>query len=127
MSLNITTSYVKVWEVNPQTKYIDLKISSSDKRGENERTYSSWRFARAIGEAYEVFKDAQAGDYYVIDSGKISVEKYKTKDGNDAFLTRVLIFKAHKHEFDNSIQTAKPEEKSPVSKPILDEDEASPW
>ena len=43
------TMYAKVWKVSPEAKYIDLRVSTSEKKDDGTFASSTW-FPRVIGQ-----------------------------------------------------------------------------
>ena len=79
-----TKVYAKVWnaELAQNGKYIDLKISTSEKKGEDEEIEyinSNW-FARAIGHAANSLKEVYEGAKIEITSFKITNVYNKEKE-----------------------------------------------
>ena len=90
------TIYAKVWEVKTFEKYLELRISTSEKDKNNEGQYinSTW-FPRCIGHAFNALKGkVKEGDRIVINLSKLSNEKYTAKDGTTKSAFRFVILEA---------------------------------
>lgn len=75
-----TNSFAKVWEVKPQEKYTDIRISTSRKRQDTGQYESDFAgFVRLIGEAHNKAKSLQVGDR--IRLGSVSGTTFKKADG----------------------------------------------
>ena len=89
----INDAFAKVWKIEKNDKYDDLRISTSEKDNREEGKYinSNW-FARAIGKAHQQIANGEIndGDRVKIAKGKISNETYE-KDGEKKSALRVLI------------------------------------
>lgn len=94
--------YAKVWEIDKQEKYADLRISTSEKDKDGNYIYSSW-FARAIGKAFKNIDNIKPEDRITITKAKLSNTLYKDKDGNTKSSFRFLIFE---FECENNSQKA---------------------
>lgn len=86
-------SYATVWNVDVQEKYVDLRITTSEKMENGEYKNSNW-FARCIGEAFETAKTFEAGKDCRVKIGKCKFtnESYKNKDGDLKNYFRIIIF-----------------------------------
>lgn len=72
--------YAKVWSIKKEDKYIDLRISTSEKDRDGNYVNSTW-FPRLIGHAFNSLKDElKEGDRLIITKSKLTNESY-TKDG----------------------------------------------
>ena len=72
--------YAKVWSIKKEDKYIDLRISTSEKDRDGNYVNSTW-FPRLIGHAFNSLKDElKEGDRLIITKSKFTNESY-TKDG----------------------------------------------
>lgn len=76
-----TPIYAKVWKVDAKERYADVQISTSEKDKEGIYINSSW-FARAIGHAFNQFKQVNDGDRITITKAKLSNPSYTDKEGN---------------------------------------------
>lgn len=88
--------YAKVWEVKQFDKYLELRISTSEKNKNNEGQYinSTW-FPRCIGHAFNSLNGkVKEGDRIVITLSKLSNEKYTAKDGTVKSAFRFVILEA---------------------------------
>lgn len=98
--------YAKVWAVTPSEKYIDLRISTSEKDQNGEYINSSW-FPRLIGHAFNSLKDKiKVGDKITITKAKFSNEKYTAKDGTVKSAFRFIILEASIDEENANAPTA---------------------
>lgn len=96
-------TYAKVWKISKKTdKYMDLRISTSEKKpGSEEWLNSSW-FPRVIGHAFNSLKDElQEGDRIVIRQAKFSNTAYTDRDGNKKSSFELLILDAEKVDGNN--------------------------
>ena len=72
--------YAKVWEVNAQEKLTTLKVSTSDKDKDGNKTYSSW-YPVAFGQtAKRLAEEIKSGDTIIIKTAKLKNELYQPKD-----------------------------------------------
>ena len=103
MIFNTSKNYAKVWEVKPNDKYIDIRMTTSEKDKDGKYVNSTW-FARLIGHAFNTMKDKiKAGDRITITKSKMTNETQRTEDGNYKTWFRFLILEA---SFDEAPQTA---------------------
>lgn len=106
--------WIKIWEINPKEKYIDIRFSTSEKRDDGKYINSNW-FGRCFGKAKDKFlsDNIKVGDRIRMTSGKITAEVYLNSEGEKRTApTRVLVYDYDKGEkSDNSA----PE--SPIKKP----------
>lgn len=92
--LKDTKIYARVWKVEKFEKYLELKISTSEKNRDGQAVYSDW-YPRVIGHAFNAIKDSvKEGDTLIITQGKFSNEKYVNKEGNERRAFRFLILDA---------------------------------
>lgn len=84
--LNNTDFRVYVKDVKPSEKYVDLRVSTSEKNSDGDYIYSTW-FPRAIGHAAEHIKkhNVKAGDRLIVKRAKFTNED-RGKDENGKFL-----------------------------------------
>ena len=75
------TTYAKVWKVSPEAKYIDLRVSTSEKKEDGNFASSTW-FPRVVGHAFNTLKNVKEGDRICITKAKFTNENY-TKKGTD--------------------------------------------
>ena len=110
--------YAKVWDAKPAEKYIDLRISTSEKKQDGTYVYSNW-FARAIGKAKDSLAGVAKGDNIEINCCKISNESYE-KDGKKLSRLEFIILDANKKDASGT---------APVKKAvdIEPEEEDVPW
>lgn len=86
MSWRLGKQYAKVWEVEDKGTYAIVKLGTSRSNKEKTETfYSNWSFIRFVGDAYEGICDVEKGQSIYIKRGDVKLEKYKDKDGNDAW------------------------------------------
>lgn len=104
------TMYAKVWKVSPEAKYIDLRVSTSEKKDDGTFASSTW-FPRVIGHAFNTLKDVKEGDRICITKAKFTNENY-TKKGTDEIRSvfKFLILEAtiEGAQADNNNQTTPP-------------------
>lgn len=115
--------YAKVWDATDEGKYLDLRISTSEKKQDGNYVNSNW-FARAIGKAMDNLKKVKKGDSIVITTAKLSNEAFENKEGQKRSRFSFLII-------DAEIQGAKSAaNKTAYKAPEKDEepeDEDGPW
>lgn len=70
------TTYAKVWKVSPEAKYIDLRVSTSEKKEDGNFASSTW-FPRVVGHAFNTLKNVKEGDRICITKAKFTNENYK--------------------------------------------------
>lgn len=121
--LNETKIIAKVWDVKPAQngKYIDLRISTSEKDQHGERVYSTW-FPRVIGHAVNSLRNIEKGDFITITRAKLSNEQYTDKDGRTRSSFRFIIYEAEKSAERSNQPTMKKEEAPKAAK-----DDDIPW
>lgn len=111
--------YAKVWNVDKKEKYLDLRISTSEKGQDGVWRNSTW-FARVIGHAFNSLKDTlKNGDDIVISKVKFTNEGEKGEDGAwKSYLKTVIL--------DASI-VEKKHNSSEASEDTNDNKDESPW
>lgn len=82
---------VKVWEVKPQEKYTDLRISTSKKEKDGSYGQSSNWFPRCVGKAANQAAKFKEGDYVRVKNARITNETYE-KDGVKKRAFSMVIF-----------------------------------
>lgn len=129
--INDSKIYAKVWHVDRQEKYTDVRIGTSEKDQDGNYINSNW-FARLIGHAHQKLKDLSEGDRITITQAKLSNETYTDKEGNKKSSFKFLILEAvvdgDKEEAPKA--EAKPEAKSKSKKKAEGESAESgdmPW
>lgn len=82
------TTYAKVWEITQPTdengnprKYLELKLSTSEKQEDGTYKNSSW-YARVVGHGYNSLKNLKEKDRIIITKAKFTNEYYK-KEGEE--------------------------------------------
>ena len=80
MSVFFKDQLAHVWDVKPQEKYVDLRITTSEKDKNGNYVNSTW-FPRVYGKAAEQAKKFNKGDRVRIASGRISNVSKKMEDG----------------------------------------------
>lgn len=121
MIFNKTPIYAKVWSVTPSDKYIDLRISTSEKSQDGTYIHSTW-FSRAIGGAVVALKNVKEGDRICITTSKFTNEAYKKNDGDKPkSYFKFLIIEAN---IENQEKTS--EKSSATSEQPAEEDDC-PW
>lgn len=118
--------YAKVWKVQERRdKYMDLRISTSEKDQAGDYIDSNW-FPRVIGHAFNALKDVlQDGDRIVVKKAKFTNEKFTDKEGNIRSSFRFLILDA---EVQDSQETKRPAAETVAteqSQPSVGDD--NPW
>ena len=91
---------IKIWDVKPAEKYVDLRASTSSKNKDGSWGASSNWFPRCVGKAAEQAGQFKRGDYVKVKRGYIANEPFE-KDG-----VKKNVFKMTIIEFDQ------PEQKS---------------
>ena len=117
--------YAKVWKITRrEEKYLDLRISTSEKDLEGNYINSTW-FPRLIGHAFNSLKDkVKEGDRIVITKAKLTNESYE-KDGVTKSAFKFLILEA---EIDGQ-ETNPAQAPAPAapSRPQPADKDACPW
>ena len=94
MIFNQGKIYGKIWDVKQSDKYIDLRMTTSEKNADGAYIYSTW-FPRTIGNAFINLKDkVKVGDSILITKSKFSNESYKNKEGVSKSAFKFLIVDA---------------------------------
>lgn len=117
-------TWCKVWETTPKEKYVDVKISTSEKDSREQGKYinSSW-FGRCIGKAASQIKNMDTSNKVKIKTGKVTNESYTDKEGNKKSFPRVIII-----EFDTDGASTPAQHSKPVEENITSEsDEDYPF
>jgi len=92
MSFWVSNRYAKIWTIfQAKDKYQDMRVSTSEKKQNDEYENSTWS-ARAIGKAFNQVKkgDVKEGEQYAI-RGKMTNVRYKADDGTWKDNYRLLI------------------------------------
>ena len=131
MIFNSGQIYGKVWKVTPAEngKYIDLRITTSEKDAEGNFINSTW-FPRAIGHAANSLKGVKEGDRILITKSKFTNESREISEGNRRtyFNFRIIEAKILNEEKQKEItEETKTEPTTPTSAPIIDDAEDCPW
>ena len=87
--LNITKSYVKIWELEDNGKYIQAKVGSSRKDKRDGTWINSNWFARFVGKCADQARVLSKGDRIMITNG--TVESVYSKERQRAY-TSLTIF-----------------------------------
>ena len=111
--INDAKIYAKVWHIDRQDKYTDVRISTSEKDKDGNYINSNW-FARLIGHAHQKLKDIKEEDRITITQAKLSNEPYTDKEGNKKSAFRFLILEAE--DANSSGDTAEKAESKSKSK-----------
>lgn len=130
------TMYAKVWKVSPEAKYIDLRVSTSEKKEDGSFASSTW-FPRVIGHAFNTLKNVKEGDRICITKAKLTNENHKKADTEEirsVFKFLILEATIEGAQDDNNNQTTPPPASEPAasqtSEPAANEDEPEedcPW
>ena len=113
--------YAKVWTVKHSEKYLDLRVTTSEKDQEGAYVNSSW-FPRVIGHAFNTLKNTlKEGDKIVITKSKLTNESYKAEDGSFKSSFKFLILEAQIDAPQEQVEQAE------VSESAEDKKEDSPW
>lgn len=125
MIFNKTTCYAKVWKVTraENGKYIDLRISTSEKNEDGDYKNSSW-FPRVIGHAVNSLKNIKEGDRIAITSSKFTNEQKEDQEGNKKSFFRFLILEAKIEDGNSDNDSAK---KTTTGKTNSARHEDDPW
>ena len=118
--------FARVWKVTKNEKYIDFRISTSEKDQNDNRKYSTW-FPRAIGHALNSLKDVKEGDCIRITKVKFADEGYKKDDGTIKSSLRVLILEATVADQGNTTASPAATEKKAEEKPAEKDESDCPW
>jgi single-stranded DNA-binding protein len=116
--------YAKVWSVTKSEKYIDLRVSTSEKDSrDGTYTDSTW-FPRLIGHAFNSLKDTiKEGDRIIIEKAKLTNESYDAKDGSKKSRFRFLVFEARINEDSKPAE----EQAAPAEAQDTTDKDESPW
>jgi hypothetical protein len=87
--LNVTKSYVKIWELEDNGKYIQAKVGSSRKDKRDGTWINSHWFARFVGKCADQARALSKGDRIMITNG--TVESVYSKERQRAY-TSLTIF-----------------------------------
>ena len=121
--------YAKCWSVKKDEKFIDLRVTTSEKDQKEEGKYlhSTW-FPRLIGHAFNSLKDTiKDGDKIVITKAKLTNLPYTTKDGETRSSFKFLVLEAELDEPANA-QSSQTEEKSEEkAESSASDSEDCPW
>lgn len=125
--------YATVWSVKPSEngKYIDLQVTTGDKRTDGTWSNSGW-FPRVIGHALNSIKNVKKGDRILITKGKLSNERFQREDGTYGNSFKFIILEAEPVKVTNSAkqEPEKQEAYADYAVPYDDkesEDEDNPW
>lgn len=119
--------YAKVWKITPAEKYLDLRISTSEKDRGGNYINSTW-FPRCIGHAFNSLKDKlKEGDRITITVSKFTNEKYTANDGSIKSAFRFIILEASIDEPQGTVPP-KPENPAAAATPsTTDTLDDCPW
>jgi hypothetical protein len=92
--------YAKVWSVTKTEKYIDLRVTTSEKDKEGNYVNSTW-FPRLVGKAFNSLKDIKVGDAIILTKCKLSNESKEDEEGNKKSFFRFVVFEASFNENTN--------------------------
>ena len=89
MSLNVNRTYVTVWDVVVEDKFVKANLSTAkkDPRAESGYTYMRWH-TRFVGDAVEKAKELTDKERIVINSARL--ENYYDRDEKKLYLTLVV-------------------------------------
>lgn len=119
--------YAKVWKVTKSDKYIDLRISTSEKDSEGGYVNSNW-FPRLIGHAFNSLKDTiKEGDKIIITKAKLSNENYKTQDGVTKSAFRFIILEANIADADETSASNSGEVNTAPQQTQTTTNDSCPW
>jgi hypothetical protein len=119
--------YAKVWKIKPAEKYLDLRISTSEKDRDGNYINSTW-FPRCIGHSFNSLKDKlKEGDRIIITLSKFTNEKYTANDGSIKSAFRFIILEASIDEPQEAVPP-KPENSAAAATPsTTDTLDDCPW
>lgn len=138
----VQNRYARVWKIfrpkNAEAKYYDLRVSTSEKKSDDEWENSDWN-ARAIGKAYNQIKKGdidERSDYSI--RGKITNVRWRDDEDeyHDNYRLVIMEFGNAGSDIENNdakpakkSDAKKPAEKKTASKPAKNEDEEedAPW
>lgn len=132
MIFNSNEIYATVWDatLSESKKYLDLRLSTSEKDADGNWKNSNW-FARAIGHAVNSLKDVKREDRITITKSKFTNETYEDGDGNKRSYFKFVIIEASINSKDDkpagqaSKKTNKPKEEPTQNNTA--ESESDPW
>ena len=134
MIFNSNEIYATVWEatLSENKKYMDLRISTSEKDADGNWKNSNW-FPRVIGHALNSLKGVKCEDRITITKSKFTNESYEDADGNKKSYFKFLIIEATISSKDDKTtgqapkKANKPKKEEPTPKQTADESESDPW
>jgi len=139
----VSDRYTRVFQIfdkrKPDSKYVNMSVSTSEKNQDGEYENSRW-YARAVGHAFQQVEkgEVSAGQDYAT-RGKLTNVRYKDDDGNwhDNYLYTIFDFgpKGQDAGSNSSLSKsgAKPATKKPAAKPAAkkaapaEDDGDLPW
>lgn len=122
------TNYAKVWKVDKKEKYLDLRISTSEKNRDGSGYINSNWFARCIGHAFNTLKDdLKENDRILIKKAKFTNETYQADDGTKKSAFRFVILDAEIEGAKPSGNAAQTEQTASSANEQPKAEEESPW
>jgi hypothetical protein len=88
-----TPIYATVWSAKPAEKYIDLRVSTSEKKQDGTYESSNW-FPRAVGHAFNTLKEVKERDRICITKAKLTNARYTTESGEPKSSFKFVIIEA---------------------------------
>lgn len=135
MIFNSNEIYATVWEatLSENKKYMDLRISTSEKDADGNWKNSNW-FARVIGHALNSLKGVKREDRITITKSKFTNEPYEDAEGNKRSYFKFVIIEASINSKDDKPTAGqapkkanKPKKAEPTPQKTADESESDPW
>lgn len=117
--------YAKVWAVKKFDKYMDLRVSTSEKDREGNHVNSTW-FPRLIGHAFNSLKDTlKEGDRIVINKAKLTNELYTNNEGVTKSALKFLVYDAEVQDSSETPEAAAPAPAAPSK--ATSSGDSCPW
>lgn len=117
--------YAKVWTVKKFDKYMELRVSTSEKDGEGNYINSTW-FPRLIGHAFNSLKDTlKEGDRIVINKAKLTNESYTNNEGVTKSALKFLVYDAEVQGSSETPEAAAPAPAAPSK--ATSSGDSCPW
>lgn len=117
--------YAKVWTVKKFDKYMELRVSTSEKDGEGNYINSTW-FPRLIGHAFNSLKDTlKEGDRIVINKAKFTNESYTNNEGVTKSALKFLVYDAEVQGSSETPEAAAPAPAAPSK--ATSSGDSCPW
>lgn len=110
--------YATVWETKPSEngKYIDMRITTSEKIDDGEFENSTW-FIRVIGHALNSLKNVKRKERITITKAKLTNLSHKKDDGETRSYFKFLVTEASV----NGVKEENKQEKNATKEPAAEE------